>query len=213
MTQGNFHFFFSPTALEYDHSMIGDPSFVVHLELDENFGESVQSLMDQGLVINEVVVQMNATAYKDPLLMTTLESDNLMVLDTLKDVKPSHEDLKIHLVIQKSELDGQFYMYFQLAGAATPLTSKKFLAFHFMKHLRKKSLFDYDSVKDLGGILRYDPAPGELQEFEIDVVRTSVSKPRTFKIKARTQEEAENIALDQAGNYEFSESESDYEIA
>lgn len=36
---------------------------------------------------------------------------------------------------------------------------------------------------------------------------------KTFEVEARSQKEADAIALEQAGNYEFSEKDADYELA
>lgn len=49
------------------------------------------------------------------------------------------------------------------------------------------------------------------KDFEIPVVRTSHAF-RTIKVKATSLEEAQRLALEEAGDYEFSEKNSDYSI-
>lgn len=49
------------------------------------------------------------------------------------------------------------------------------------------------------------------REFTVVVCRTSYAF-RTLTIKAKNEEEAKEKALDEAGDYEFSESNADYEI-
>lgn len=51
----------------------------------------------------------------------------------------------------------------------------------------------------------------QMQDFEIPVVRIGYGF-KTIKVRAKSQEEAEQLALDEAGNQEFSEKESDYKI-
>ena len=54
-------------------------------------------------------------------------------------------------------------------------------------------------------------APGEEIEFDIPVTRIGYAHA-TIRVKARSQEEAEERALDEAGSYDFSEKSSDYEL-
>ena len=52
----------------------------------------------------------------------------------------------------------------------------------------------------------------QMQDFEIEVVRTGYSF-KTMKVRATSQEEAESIALLEAPGEEFSEKDSQYDIA
>src|SRR5690554_4193514 len=129
MSQSTHHFFFTPSNTNIDHRQPLAQDMVVHIELDEGFRDSILSLFDSGLVVDEVAIQMNAKTYRDPLLMTTLASDNLMVLDTLKDIRQPHpEDTTVHLIIRKNELLGNHCMCFRLSGEDEPLSSKSFSA-------------------------------------------------------------------------------------
>lgn len=47
-------------------------------------------------------------------------------------------------------------------------------------------------------------------KFQVEVCRIAYAV-RTIEVEASNAEEAENIALDTAGNYEFSEHHADYE--
>jgi hypothetical protein len=47
-------------------------------------------------------------------------------------------------------------------------------------------------------------------KFQVEVCRIAYAV-RTIEVEALNAEEAENIALDTAGNYEFSEHHADYE--
>jgi hypothetical protein len=47
-------------------------------------------------------------------------------------------------------------------------------------------------------------------KFQVEICRIGYSV-RTIDVEAANAEEAENIALDTAGNYEFSEHHADYE--
>lgn len=49
----------------------------------------------------------------------------------------------------------------------------------------------------------------EEKEFDVPVVRTSYSY-KTFRVKAKSSEQAQRLAVEQAGNYEFSEKNVDY---
>jgi len=49
----------------------------------------------------------------------------------------------------------------------------------------------------------------ELKEFQIEVCRTSYAH-RTITVKAYSLSEAEMLAIDEAGSYEFSESDAEY---
>jgi propanediol dehydratase large subunit len=51
----------------------------------------------------------------------------------------------------------------------------------------------------------------EKQKFSIPVIRSGFAC-RNIEVEATSQEEAENLALDEAGNYEFSEHTSEYDI-
>ncbi len=51
----------------------------------------------------------------------------------------------------------------------------------------------------------------EKQKFSIPVIRSGFAC-RNIEVEATSQEEAENLALDEAGNYEFSEHTSEYEV-
>ena len=51
----------------------------------------------------------------------------------------------------------------------------------------------------------------EPQEFKIEVCRIGYGY-RTIKVKAFDQTEAEQLALEEAGNYEFSEKDAEYKI-
>lgn len=50
-----------------------------------------------------------------------------------------------------------------------------------------------------------------LQEFEVEVCRTSYGFT-TIKVEATSQEEAEALALDEAGSRDFNEKDADYKI-
>lgn len=50
-----------------------------------------------------------------------------------------------------------------------------------------------------------------MKNFDIEVVRTGIGF-NTITIKAKNQKEAEEKALDEAGNHEFSEKDAEYEI-
>ena len=52
----------------------------------------------------------------------------------------------------------------------------------------------------------------ELKDFTIKVMRTSYAY-RDIPVKAKNQKEAEKLALDEAGDYEYSEKDADYAIA
>jgi hypothetical protein len=47
-------------------------------------------------------------------------------------------------------------------------------------------------------------------EFTVSVMRTSYSF-KNIVVKAKTRKEAESLAIDEAGSYEFSESDAEYE--
>jgi len=51
-----------------------------------------------------------------------------------------------------------------------------------------------------------------VEKFDIEVCRISYGF-RTINVEAQSQEEAERIALDEAGNHEFSEKSSEYKIS
>ena len=51
----------------------------------------------------------------------------------------------------------------------------------------------------------------EKQKFSIPVIRSGFAC-KTIEVEATSQEEAENLTLDEAGNYEFSEHTSEYEV-
>lgn len=48
-------------------------------------------------------------------------------------------------------------------------------------------------------------------EFDVAVCRTSYSH-KTIRVKAKTREEAEQLAIDEAGGLEFSESDAEYSV-
>lgn len=50
-----------------------------------------------------------------------------------------------------------------------------------------------------------------MTQFDIDVTRYGVSQ-RIITVEAETMEEAEQLALDEAGNHEFSEHSSEYTV-
>ncbi len=52
----------------------------------------------------------------------------------------------------------------------------------------------------------------KIQEFTIKVMRTSYAF-RDIKVEAKSQKEAEKLALDEAGDHEYSEKDADYSIA
>ncbi|MCA6367549.1 MAG: hypothetical protein IM618_10940 [Cytophagales bacterium] len=52
----------------------------------------------------------------------------------------------------------------------------------------------------------------QVQEFTIKVMRTSYAF-RDIKVQAKTQKEAEELALDEAGDHDYSERDADYSIA
>ncbi len=49
------------------------------------------------------------------------------------------------------------------------------------------------------------------KEYEVQVVRTAYAF-KTIKVKANSEEEAKEKALDEAGDHEFSEKSSDYSV-
>lgn len=53
---------------------------------------------------------------------------------------------------------------------------------------------------------------GDLKDFDIEVARVAVGFA-TIRVKAASREEAEQKALDAAGNHLFSEKTSNYELA
>lgn len=50
-----------------------------------------------------------------------------------------------------------------------------------------------------------------MKKFKVSVVRISYAV-REIEIEAESEEAAKELALDEAGNYEFSEHNSDYEV-
>jgi len=54
--------------------------------------------------------------------------------------------------------------------------------------------------------------PGKKKKFAVEVVRTSYAF-KTIEVEATSQEEANKLALDQAGDHEYSEKDADYKIA
>ncbi|MCA6372197.1 MAG: hypothetical protein IM631_12530 [Cytophagales bacterium] len=52
----------------------------------------------------------------------------------------------------------------------------------------------------------------QIQEFTVSVMRTSYAF-RDIKVQAKSQKEAEKLALDEAGDHDYSEKEADYSIA
>lgn len=51
-----------------------------------------------------------------------------------------------------------------------------------------------------------------LKEFDIPVCRTGYGFA-TITVKAKTQKQAERLALEEAGNHDFSEKDADYTLA
>lgn len=54
--------------------------------------------------------------------------------------------------------------------------------------------------------------PGKKQTFAVEVVRTSYAF-KTIEVEATSQEEAEKLALDEAGDHLYSEKDADYKLA
>lgn len=50
------------------------------------------------------------------------------------------------------------------------------------------------------------------KEFDIEIVRTGIGF-RTIRVKAKNQKEAEEKALEEAGDHEFSEKDAEYDVA
>ena len=58
----------------------------------------------------------------------------------------------------------------------------------------------------------YEKRQAQEKEFDVEVVRVGYGF-KTIRVRAISQEEANNLALDKAGDHEFSEKSSDYKIA
>jgi len=64
----------------------------------------------------------------------------------------------------------------------------------------------------MGIVTRSDDVTETLKEFEIEVVRTSYSKPKTISVMAKNRSEANKMALEEAPNHEFRENSSSYQL-
>lgn len=64
----------------------------------------------------------------------------------------------------------------------------------------------------MGIVTRSDDVTETLKEFEIEVVRTSYSKPKTISVMAKNRSEANRMALEEAHNHEFRENSSSYQL-
>lgn len=219
MTHPTIHFYFQPSFISTNETLTKAKDLVVEVEVTDSIIKTIEAIRYAGVVQHEVRIWVPSKCYEDPLLMDSLKHRTAMTIDALGDSSDTlvQPDLYTSLVLKKAPDSSLVQVFFEskmFKGAFSKVVNMDSFLDCFQAALTGHAFTDEANLSALDGlIINHDnPEPSDLQDFEIDVVRVACSKPRTFKIRARTLEDAENTALDMAGNYEYSESEANYEI-
>lgn len=185
-----------------------ETSMAISVELDAHLFAAIRTICHFSKLKNTTKFQVDCKIYQNPEITYQISlKDSAKVLDAVKgETKPKSSDF--HLVLEPESDASPAVLYFQ-AVRNPNIRSVRLSPYVFLNGLNRSVDSNPD---DLDGVVIHDTTD-ELVDFEIDVIRTSVSKPVTITVSARDRSEAEFVALNQAGDYEFSESEADYEIA
>lgn len=220
MTQPTVRFYFHPTFIDTNEMPRLEKSMVVSVEVTDSIVKTIEAIRHAGVVQHDVRIWVPSKCYHDPLLMDSLINRKGDGTDALNAIAESNvdSDLNTSIVLQKKAGSRTIEVFFESkmwdGACSRPVDMDSFLDC-FQAALSGQPFTDAATISALDGLLINDqsPEPSDLQTFEIDVVRISYSKSRTISVRARNREEAEDMALDIAGNYEYSENEADYEIA
>lgn len=210
MSESVARFFFVPKFLKEANTALSKENLIVGVELSDDSFSCLARYAYSVAVTRQIRVDLgSAKLYAGADLVPRMERMDPGVL----------EDLEARLCGQvaiSGVIDGNLErnnndLFFEIDMGKGGVSEASSL-FIFTKYFRRELPSMHRSYEHLGGALFLPNPEPELLEFEIPVVRTSVSKATYIKVQARNIQEAEGLALNQAGDYDYSESEANYEV-